>query len=229
MTTSEKKWSKIGSSKTSPTTDTKRKEVVVENTYGVTIGFEVNKPHAFIDDIQNLDIDYGHAFFYLTENDKVTNFFSFGPDGPGVEGKITDEYSGERPGTAEYKISEAVKLFRLKLSKGQAESIHIETEKVKGEIKSGKQKYTAYLNDTCAETARDILKKTIRKIPDGSGEVIMGGKSSYFSVVNPYMWHRNFKFKYFEYSLPSIGGVESQRLRKNDSDPLSGSLFEEIK
>ncbi|MEQ1137017.1 hypothetical protein [Acinetobacter seifertii] len=78
-----KKFQKVRTANDKPTTS------VVLNKYIVTIGFEVNYPDAFVERdngwvsksnerTQLLDIDYGHAFFYVTKNDIVEVFFSFG-------------------------------------------------------------------------------------------------------------------------------------------------------
>lgn len=48
---------------------------ITRKTYILTVGFEVNHADAFVDGIQDLSIDYGHAFFYITKNDIVTVFF----------------------------------------------------------------------------------------------------------------------------------------------------------
>ncbi|MDR3479372.1 MAG: hypothetical protein P4L91_01510 [Burkholderiaceae bacterium] len=229
MTANQDTWKNIGSSKTNSVDNTTRKEVHVESDYGLTVGFEVNDNDAFVNDVQNLDKDYGHAFFYLTKNYEVLEFFSFGPSGLGQQGKFVSPYQNERPGTPDYPVSEAIKLFRLKLTQAQAQSLLKDTEKIRGEIISGKRKYTAYLNDTCAETARDIIKKTIPNIPDGSGQVKFAGHNSIISVVNPYMWHKNFKAKYKEISRYSLGYDAKQILPKGSGDPVASEPFETIK
>jgi hypothetical protein len=184
--------------------------------YIVTVGFEVNKPAAFtcqtaslIDRAigvgkeyctQNLDVDYGHAFFYVTKNSKITAFFSFGPDGAGKMGVA----ALRRKGTSDYLVTEATKLFRLLITKGSYDLILQETAKIREEIRTGKQKYNASVNDTCAETARDILKKGITNLPKGTSGVSKSG-ITVVDAINPYMWYRNFKKAgYAEYSLKHI-------------------------
>lgn len=207
----KKSWIEIGSSTTSPKDNKTRAEVVVDDYY-VVIGFEVNKSEAFKDETQDLGKDYGHAFFYLVKNKKVVKSFSFGPKGPGkigwfdsggiggVDNKydtgavLKDGYKDSRPGSPDYHISEPVKVFKLKLTPKQARDLITETDLVREKINSGKQKYTAFMNDTCAETARDILKSANIDTPSGSGKIKHSGVASFpiAYAVNPYMWHHNF-------------------------------------
>ncbi|WP_263772917.1 hypothetical protein [Propionivibrio soli] len=242
------KWKKAGDSVTSPLENETRKEVFVQSNYGLTIGFEVNYPEYFKDDIQQIggpgypppnDGDYGHAFFYLTKNGVVTCFFSFGPAGGGEEKRVSVPFTDiqtkdlnpipmharARPGDASYRISEPVTAFRLRLTQAQEESIRKEAERVRKKIESGEQKYTAWINDTCAETARDIIKKTLPDIPDGSGQIRVNGTLSRVHLVNPYMWHKNMNEKYK--AVRKI--FPNPILYENSDDPLSAFEFETIK
>ncbi|HCM1915656.1 TPA: hypothetical protein N3A33_001545 [Salmonella enterica subsp. salamae serovar 28:r:e,n,z15] len=176
--------------------------------YIVTVGFEVNYPEAFHNNILNLSVDYGHAFFYVTRRpalskvDIVDTFFSFGPLKLGEGGKITDEYNGKRPGNTHYEIEEKTKLFRLRISKKQAENIKTNSTEFAKNIDSEEIFYDASLNDTCAETARDILSASNVLTPDGHGAVIGSGNifidmATYnMEMVNPYMWFKNFQSAY---------------------------------
>jgi hypothetical protein len=207
----EKKWVEIGRSTTSSPDNKKRAEVKVDDYY-VVVGFEVNNASAFKDDTQDLAIDYGHAFFYVVKNKVIVKLLSFGPGGAGKTGWfnrgsseapngyntgafIKDGYQNSRPGDADYPITETVKAFKINLTQKQGTDLVAVTENARKDIKSGKQRYTAYLNDTCAETARDILKKASITTPSGSGKVkhsdIVSFPIAY--AVNPYMWHHNFK------------------------------------
>jgi hypothetical protein len=197
---SEGKWTKIGSSATSPVSNTQRKEVFAD-TYYLVVGFEVNYPSAYKDGVHILDEDYGHAFFYTTKNAVVTQFFSFGPISRGKVGwlnsgvttgaLIKDGYADARQGTPDYPISENIRLFKIDITASQAERVITETNKVRQEITSGKQKYTAWINDTCAETAKEILDDAGVKTPSGSGPISKGGWEVIYAV-NPYRWHENF-------------------------------------
>ena len=206
-------WKEIGRSALTPISNKTRKEVLVDiEKYVFTVGFEVNYiDTAFKDNIQILSgpgTDYGHAFFYVTKNDKVVAFLSFGPNESGKVGwfnkgqdkesanwgtVLKDGYLNARPGTPDYKISEVTRLFRVKLTTAQAKKIIVETEKLRARIKSGDQLYTVYINDTCAETAKQILDAAELNTPDAEGKVKINGATLPFKSVNPYMWHHNFK------------------------------------
>lgn len=206
---------------------------IILNEYIVTVGFEVNYSDAFIlqdngwitksnERTQILDVDYGHAFFYVTKNNIVQVFFSFGPSGSGKVGwfnrggrisrnawntgaVVKDGYASSRPGIPDYPISEKVVLYRMLVTEKIAKKIIDETNEVRTKIINGDQKYTAWLNDTCAETAYDILGKYISNLPKGSGAVKQQG-APVLKVINPYMWHYNFtqsKFAKNEIIYPS--------------------------
>ena len=134
-TTKEKKsqWIEIGRSVRSDPKNTTRKEVRVDDYY-VVVGFEVNNPHAFVNDTQDLAVDYGHAFFYEVKNAVVHRVFSFGPNAAGKVGWIDkggpdfmpnafnigailkDGYKNARPGTPDYGISEKITAFKVPLT-----------------------------------------------------------------------------------------------------------------
>ncbi len=216
-------WEEIGRSTTSPTENTRRKEVAVDDYY-VVVGFEVNDPKAFVNDVQDLGIDYGHAFFYVVKNRVVVRVFSFGPAGAGKVGwfnqgnaenpnaynrgaVLKNGYQNSRPGTADYRITDKVSAFKIPIGISQGVQLIKATDKARSEIANGRQRYTAYMNDTCAETARDIIGSAGIDTPSGSGIVrhsgigIASGKAVGtpfgdvvvgFTAVNPYMWHKNF-------------------------------------
>jgi len=168
-------------------------------TYILTVGFEVNHPSAFINGIQDLSVDYGHAFFYITKNNEVDIFFSFGPKGLAVPGKITDEYSGARPGSTNYSITEVTRLFRLKISEEIAINVKDNADAFTAKVNAGTEHYYAFMNDTCAETARDILSAGGVSTPPGSGPIKGVGSdeiTTMGSFVNPYSWYFDFLKKY---------------------------------
>ena len=205
-----KKWTEIGRSTTTPTDNEIRKEVKIDDYY-VVVGFEVNSPTAFENGIQDLAIDYGHAFFYEVKNGIVSTVFSFGPSEAGKVGWVglgnsdtpnkyntaavlKDGFKNARPGTPDYAVTEEVKAFKLRLTVEQGIALGKETDVTRQRIVTGKQKYTAYMNDTCAETARDVLAAAGISTPNGSGGVKHSGVINVpiAYAVNPYMWHRNF-------------------------------------
>jgi len=212
---------------------------ITRKIYILTIGFEVNHPEAFVDGIQDLSVDYGHAFFYVTRSDEVTTFFSFGPKGLGTPGKITDEYNGRRPATTSYQISEVSRNFRLIITEIQAVETVDKVDAFTKDVNDGKEFYDASKNDTCAETAKDILDGVGISTPEGSGPVSGGGVDWFtgkFNFTNPYMWYSNFCKEYGE-PVIYIGGNGNYSLSGNsfelktgerwilnagDKDPLSG-------
>lgn len=198
-------WMEIGRSTTSKTENKKRANVQIDNYY-VVIGFEVNKPSAFKDKTHDLAEDYGHAFFYIVKNEIVSMIFSFGPDGPGKHGwfnkaeesllpaPLKNGFNNSRPGTADYHISEHVKAFRINITLKQGIALGKATQKARADIKSGKIRYTAYMNDTCAESARELLSEAKIDNPSGFGWVKHSQMLSFpiAWATNPYMWHHNF-------------------------------------
>jgi hypothetical protein len=161
--------------------------------------------------VHHLDKDYGHAFFYVVSYGVVVKFFSFGPAGAGKIGwsnrgsrtpgepnawnqgaVLKDGYANSRPGTPDYGISEITKLFKISLTKDQYKRLIKETNRIREKIKKGEEKYTAYVNDTCAETARDVLDAAGISTPSGSGFVNQSG-APWVHAINPYMWHHRFK------------------------------------
>ena len=151
--------------------------------------------------------DYGHAFFYTSDNSgRVINFFSFGPAGFFPD-KVSDpqnpsrkDYAESRPSTASYRITELTKMFRFVISKEITEQISLQI----GKFIAEKRPYAVWKNSTCASEARSILSKAGVKTPNGSSKVnapFLGtiGKSSnfdWYNFVNPYMWYRQMEEKY---------------------------------
>ncbi len=229
--------------------------------YVVTVGFEVNYPSAFVNDVQNLgeedpietdpskphyrdriDIigDYGHAFFYVTKDDEVTDFFSFGPGG----GHIADSKGGRgRLGDTAYTIGEISQFFRLLISEEQADKIKAEMAKFQAKVDSQEILFNPAKNDTCAATARAILKAAGVNTPKGKGHITGTGSglantvAGIFNFTNPYMWHKNFVAKYgagIPYYGPAgnladdgYGNMVEVRpswyLTSGDDDPLKGT------
>lgn len=201
-------WFAVGSSKTSAPENNIRAQVLLDSYY-VVIGFEVNNPKAFINDTHDLAKDYGHAFFYLVKNKSIESFFSFGPAGMGKVGwfnrgrTMTSKKDGQqnaRPATSDYGITEIVKAFKIAVTRKHALALVQEVSKMKIEIQEGKVKYSALMNDTCAETAKEVLDEAGVETPSGSGWIKHSGKMNVpiAYAVNPYMWHKNLKSNYVE-------------------------------
>ncbi|MDE9618603.1 hypothetical protein [Citrobacter portucalensis] len=202
-------------------TNTVTVQISREDKYILTVGFEVNYPEAFHNDVLNLSIDYGHAFFYvsrcpnLSDKEIIDTFFSFGPLTLGENGKITDEYNGKRPANTRYAITEKTKLFRLRISKEQAQKINKNSNAFTEKVTNGEIYYDTSLNDTCAETARDILSASQIPTPDGHGAIIGTGNiitdivSYSLAMVNPYMWFKNFQSAYGD-AIPWYGEKDEE-------------------
>jgi RHS repeat-associated protein len=158
--------------------------------YRMVMGFEVNNPAAFAGGVHNLSVDYGHAFFYLVDdNNKITDVFSHGPtQTPGPITSLTGV-----PATANYGLdSSNVNLFPFDISKA-------EYEKLQNEIKKfGTPSYWIAGNRTCASSAMDILGKVgsvAGGLPAGKSDVVIYNKNILgvpvkvtlgIDVVNPY-------------------------------------------
>lgn len=227
------KWANIGSSHTSPVADTARKIVELDVFY-LVIGFEVNSADAFKNNTHDIAIDYGHMFYYLVQNTKIIQSFSFGPDGAGKVGWFDKGFSkgkqiytvgavkkdgqkNSRPGTADYMITEKVKSFKIPISRKQAGALNENTTKARVEIYKGQLTYSAIVNDTCAETAKEILDDSDIETPNGLSWIkhsnIADIPIAY--AVNPYRWHKDFKAKYQEivshsdrHWIPMIGTID---------------------
>jgi hypothetical protein len=235
----ERKWSNLGHVTSTPIGGKKGKEVKLDDYY-VVVGFEVNVPAAFVGDVHDLALDYGHAFFYIVKNLLVERLFSFGPAGMGKVGWfnqgsnenpnwanggafVKDGFQNSRPGTPDYAIGETVSAFKIPLTLDVGKILVQQTQKKRTEIASGKLRYTAYANDTCASKARDVLSASGVDTPSGSGIVKHSGMGIAtgqhvdtpfgrfvlgWTAVNPYMWHKNFKSTRHargSYSPPSPG------------------------
>lgn len=227
-------WQEYGVAETNPTSNKERAEIEVDEYY-VVVCFEVNNPEAYVNETQDLAVDYGHAFFYIVKNGLVSNVFSFGPAGDGKDGWfnqgnnveidrtpygveppspsvfnrgaiVKDSYKNARQGTASYAVERdettgliaAVSAFAFLITLSQGRLLEVKTEEMIKRIDGGIEKYSAIANDTCAETARDLLSDSGIETPSGSGEI----KHSDFLnfpiayAVNPYKWHSNFLKKF---------------------------------
>lgn len=233
-------WAQVGQSRASPIDNRKRAEIALDSYY-LVVGFEVNKTKAFVNEIHDLAVDYGHAFFYVVKNTKVTKFFSFGPAGSGKIGWFNkggqpgfeqnaynvgafkkDGYTNSRPGTPDFPIRELVKVFRISLSLKQARMLEAEAEKARLQVFNEDILYTAMVNDTCAETAKEVLDSAGISTPSGSGLVKHSGILNFpiAYAVNPYKWHKDFQEKYKETSYPNDSGGFT--LAPGDDDPIFG-------
>lgn len=237
-------WLKVGESTTSPVANKERKEILVDEYY-VVVGFEVSLP-AFKDGTHDLAISFGHAFFYIVKNNIISRLFSFGPierskvgwNGWGSETDpnkfdtlaiVKDGSKGRRRGTPDYGIDSLVSAFKIPLTAKQGLRLIVETDEVRLKINRFKQMYAPYMNDTCAETARDLLSSADIETPSARGFVKHSGSLS-FPVAyadNPYMWHENFtktKFKTGSFMPPPADPDTDKKWvpKIGNRDPISG-------
>jgi hypothetical protein len=234
-------WTEVAKSFTSDINNTQRKVVPVDVHY-LVVGFEVNSPTAFKDEVHNLDDDYGHAFFYTVKNGLVTGIFSFGPAGDGKVGWLNkggsartpnawnsgalfkDGYADSRLGTADYAVGEATKLFKLSLTQEQHDNLQAAMVKWRKRIESGAEKYTAYINDTCAETAKSVLDDADIETPSGKGAISKFGYNVFYGT-NPYRWHADFlKAGYREVIQEPRRDEWKAKYLLGKSDPAAGQF-----
>lgn len=205
---------------------------VISNQYYLVIGFEVNYlATAFVNNTQNLNINYGHAFFFTVQNGKIVTVHSFGPKGLATpteaeEKAGIDIFSGKRSGTVNYPVTTVSRLYKFKIRKSQLSAIKKHADKFKKKVISGEEKYTAYMNDTCAEAAKDVLDDAGIDTPSGKGYITTPSGAANFlfeptyidgwkvpatgaMFVNPYSWYVQFKKKYGAAKLYNYYGVRS--------------------
>lgn len=224
------KYSKTTLNRTLPMVSNNRVQVI-SNQYYLVVGFEVNYiATAFRNNTQNLNADYGHAFFFTVKNGKIITVYSFGPKGAATPTKQElaagiDEFSGRRPATTSYPITEVSRLYKFRISKKQLIAIKKQADQFKKKVILGDEKYTAYMNDTCAEAAKDILDDASIDTPSGKGYVTTPSGATNFlfepvyidgwkvpgsgtMFVNPYSWYDQFKKKYGQPFLYKNTGVD---------------------
>ncbi len=137
-------------------------EVNAQQIY-VVVGFGVNNPAAYRDGISYLSTDPGHAFLYTVRNNKVTRIFSFGP--------LTHGDFLNTPGTPDYGMDYPTRLFKVPVSATQMDSVEATVDVYRKQVIEGAMLYRGISNDTCAETARQILTESGVDTPNGTGPV----------------------------------------------------------
>lgn len=197
----QEKWSEVARVMTAPTEANTIAEVRLDSYY-LVVGFEVNNETAFQNETHDLAFDYGHAFFYIVKNRQIVMVLSFGPTKGQIEsGKFAKDNQNKddthlpRLGTPDYRIYETVRAFKINLSIEEASRLMEKTAKMREAIKEKRVKYSAIINDTCAETAKEVLDDAGIVTPSGSGKIkhseIVNFPLAY--AVNPYKWYHNFK------------------------------------
>jgi len=216
------------------TTDIDKPITEVEiNKYYLVIGTEANATYAYqnakvtfsskIAKHQYLtgpNLDWGHAFFYIVENDDIFSFFSFGPS---AGKKLGDNKIIGNASTCQYPISEVTQLYVLDINVDEAKKIRNEVKRMyentnnqfyNNETSEWEQKevndkkYRAITNETCAKEAYRILSSILNdKIPNAYGYVKMYGISK--KAICPFAWNEhlsNSNLKHYSYpEYPNVG------------------------
>lgn len=164
----------------------------------LAIGFEVNIGKAFQNNALDLAIDFGHAFFYMTKNNVVTDFFSFGPTKTvAPDGEKSDSLK-RRIGMVNFPIKEISRVFRFTLTKEQIERIRAEIESFSHKVDSKKIFFDVLTNNTCAKVAQILLTRADISTPDSVSHVKSSEQTDYnwftqtFDFANPYKWYNSF-------------------------------------
>jgi hypothetical protein len=155
-------WKKGGELSTKPDGVLTPVDGKVQQIY-VVVGFGVNTPAAYRDGVSYINIDPGHAFLYTVRENKVTRFFSFGP-------RIHGEFLNATA-TPDYGMDYATRLFKVPVSAEQMSNVEATIDKYRQQVLDGSMLYRGITNDTCAETARQILTESGVSTPSGTGPV----------------------------------------------------------
>ncbi|MGU4293662.1 hypothetical protein [Escherichia coli] len=190
--------------------------------YVLSIGFEVNIERAFQNDTLDLAIDFGHAFLYVTKNNLVTDFFSFGPTKViAPEGEKSDSIK-KRVGMVNFPIKETSKIFRFTITKKQVEKIHSKIKSFSNKVDNKEEYFDVVTNNTCAKVSQLLLEQAGISTPESSSHVKSSKEEDYnwltetFNFANPYKWYNSF-LKQFEHPIGCLGPDGSDAL--DDTQP----------
>ncbi|MEJ8676839.1 hypothetical protein [Chromobacterium amazonense] len=186
---------------TTAKTQPKEKNAVVEHrddVYVLVIGFEVNNPQVYretdMGDGTKRKVHYvledpGHTFMYLTKNLKITFFYSLGP---AYHDPVRRAYG---PGTADFHIPGATRLYRFVLTEAQYEKMLAKGKEYRADVAAGTRYYNVFQNFTCARSARDIIAVGWPSVPKGES-VVGNSQIAKDMVVNPYAFYEDIHNKY---------------------------------
>ncbi|MEN3029288.1 hypothetical protein [Chromobacterium amazonense] len=186
---------------TTAKTQPKEKNAVVEHrddVYVLVIGFEVNSPQVYretdMGDGTKRKVHYvledpGHTFMYLTKNLKITFFYSLGP---AHHDPVRRAYG---PGTADFHIPGATRLYRFVLTEAQYEKMLAKGKEYRADVAAGTRYYNVFQNFTCARSARDIIAVGWPSVPKGES-VVGNSQIAKDMVVNPYAFYEDIHNKY---------------------------------
>ncbi|EJX0634545.1 hypothetical protein ODD08_004688 [Salmonella enterica] len=200
----------------------KNVKITKPDRYVIAIGFEVNIDDAFQDDTLDLAIDFGHAFFYVTKNNVVTDFFSFGPTKVVAPGGEKSESIKKRIGMVNFPIKEMSKIFRFTLTKEQVERIHSEIELFSSRVSNKMEFFDVTTNNTCAKVSQLLLEQADISTPNSTSHVKSSKETDYnwltetFNFANPYKWYNSF-LKQFDHPIGCLGPDGSEAI--DDTKP----------
>lgn len=189
--------------------------VHIEDDFALVIGFEVEGFEQYFRTLKTFwnntfNVHYvldnpGHTFMYLSKNNRVTHFFSLGPEASnhGNEGTTKERMHGK--GTPDYWISDETRLFRFYLNESEYEILANKIDERRKLIENGDEYYRVIDNHTCASAVHDIIKTVWKDIPAGESRIAYGDKTGLefsppINVVNPYAFYHDlveagFKFR----------------------------------
>lgn len=165
----------------------------------VVVGFEVERPEdALSGKVHDLNTgEYGHAFFYIVQDGYIAKVFSFGPGGDHPQASHKAQNKGNpwgRLGTPYYPVPDnTVHLFRKPLTYKQADALMKNTERMILRVETGHEKWTVGSNDTCAETAKQLLDASEIDTPSAKGKVKVPTLGTTITVDDPWAWWASFK------------------------------------
>ncbi len=189
-------------------TDEKPVTVITADNYYVVIMIDASHPENAFGRIHTPSIfigqkyhnpveEPGHALYYVVKNGIIQTVLSFGPK------TASDAVWGE--GTPDCTMKNMVYAFKYNLTAEKSINLIKETETWREKIMSGKEKYKAVTNDTCAETVIQILKPFISTLPKGKG-LVGGYKLLLFAyAVTPYWLFEDYKEASTSYKIYPIG------------------------
>lgn len=188
-------WKTVGQLTTKPKGVLTPTEVKAQQIY-VAVGFGVNTPEAYQGGVAYLNIDPGHAFLYTVRNNRVTRFFSFGP--------LTHGEFLNTPGTPDYGMDYPTRLFKVPVSAEQMDKVESKVDVYRKQITDGSMPYRGVANDTCAETARQILTESGVNTPNGTGPVSAYKQLPLLPKISGGEWPQ-VKSNPGSFSIPAIG------------------------
>lgn len=159
--------------------------------------------------------DPGHTLYYIVKNGVIQAVYSLGPK--------SALQAARGQATADCTMKTMAYAFKFNISKDKAIKLINETNEKRKLIAEGKIIYNAFVNDTCASTALDILRPYIPSLPQGRGKVGIDG--IFINAVTPYWLFEDFKKAGTPYKVyptdPSRYTKEDPKALKNFYVPVA--------